>query len=128
MRKAPLLIPLALLILPAVASAAAPRTFQELVNLLVTYMNAAVAVLIVLALVYYLYGIATAIAKSKDKGTEALRTRFLYGVLILFVLVSVWGILQLLQNSLFGTDQFNGGGSAPSGQQGGSFTPTDTFE
>jgi len=91
--------------LPAVVFAA-PRTFQDLANLIVVLLNNATIVLIVLGLVVYFYGMSTNILKMKDQGSTKMKAYFIWGLIVLFVMVSVWGILQLLQNTLFGGDQF----------------------
>ena len=74
-------LPLFALALPSVALAAAPRTFSELANLLVTILDSATGLLVVAGIV-------------------------------IFVMVSIWGILRLLQSTLFGSTQ-----SATSGSQ-----------
>ena len=110
--------------LPGVALAAAPRNFQELVNFLVTFLNNAIAVLVVLGLVVYFYGVSTSILKAKTEGTKNLKGYFFWGIIILFVMVSIWGILQILQNTLFGGDQFSPNtGTNYLGQQGQFQTP-----
>jgi hypothetical protein len=126
MRRLLYLLPFALIVAPA-AAFAAPKTFQDLANMLVVLMNNAVVVLVVLGLVVYFYGVSTNILKMKDEGGEKVKAYFFWGVIVLFVMVSVWGILQILQNSLFGGDQF---GVAPTDsiqQDSGSFvSPTFT--
>jgi len=93
---------LAVLILPAVASAEAARTFQELAVDIVDILDATTAVLIVAGIVVYFYGISTNILNFSDDGGEKVRTYFFWGIIVLFVMVSIWGILRLLQNTLFG--------------------------
>jgi hypothetical protein len=113
---------------PAIVFAAAPKTFQELANTLVLIMNNAVIVLIVLGLVVYFWGVSTNLFKAQEKGSKELNLYLVWGVIILFVMVSVWGILQLLQNSLFGGDQFNNGGTTQTQQGTGSFVAPGTFQ
>jgi hypothetical protein len=125
MRRILFLTPI-LLTAPAVVFAA-PKTFQELANVLVVIMNNAVIVLIVLGLVVYFYGVSTNILKMKDEGGEKVKAYFFWGVIVLFVMVSIWGILQILQNSLFGGDQFNSGGATQTQNAGGTFTGTAAF-
>lgn len=98
-----LLLFLAVFSLPSLAYAAAPRTFVELASYLVFIMNNVVAVLIVLGLVIYFAGIASGITKmGSEDGAEERKNYFFWGIVALFVMVSVWGILRLLQNTLFG--------------------------
>ncbi len=82
---------------------AAPRNFSELANMLVGLISTATGVLIVFALVAYFYGVATNIPHfGSEKGAEKIKSYFFWGILILFVMVSIWGIVELLQNTLFG--------------------------
>lgn len=103
---------LSVLSAPSIAFAA-PRTFVELASYLVFIMNNMVAVLIVLGLVVYFWGITSTIHKmGSEDGAEARKNYFFWGIIALFVMVSVWGILRLLQNTLFGGQGPNiGGGS-----------------
>ncbi len=129
MRRFLQLAPIALLAIPAV-SLAAPKTFQELANVLVVLMNNAVVVLLVLGLVVYFYGVSTNVMNFQKGGAanaEKIKAYFFWGIIVLFVMVSIWGILQLLQNSLFGGDQFpsagGGGGGFVEQDNSGTFAP-----
>jgi len=104
---------ISLLASPAVALAAAPSTFQDLAGQVVTILNAATFVLIGLGLVVYFWGVASNLFKAHE-GYHAnnLRNYLLLGVGIIFVMVSVWGIVQLLQNTLFGNGSTNATGAA----------------
>ena len=90
-----------LLLAPAVAFAAA-RNFQELSNSLVFLLDNATAVLVLAGIVVYFYGISTNILKFSDDGGEKAKAYFFWGIIVLFVMLSIWGILRLLQNTLFG--------------------------
>lgn len=97
--------PASILALPYVAGAA-PSTWCGLVNQLVQLMNSGIATLLLLAFVIYFYGIATNILNfggETKKGEDNLKqSYFFWGVIVIFVMVSVLGILRLLQNTLFG--------------------------
>lgn len=112
---------LTVLFLPAIAAAAAPRTFSELAEQTVGILNGGIGVAIVLGLVIYFYGIATGISKLSSGGADELRLRIVWGLIAIFVMVSVWGIVGLVRNSLFGggAGGFDGGG----GSQGGCTGP-----
>lgn len=94
----------AILVLPAVAAAAGPNTLKELVGMLVDLLNKATGVLVAAALVAFLYGAAYNMLKAGERGSGALRQFLVWGVIILFVMVSIWGILRLLQETLFGSN------------------------
>ena len=88
--------------IPSIALAAAPRTFSDLANLIVSFFDAGAGLLITAAVVIYLFGISKSIYTAGEEGKEALRTYLLWGIVTIFIMVSIWGILQLLQNTLFG--------------------------
>lgn len=110
----------ALLVLGApVIAFAAPRTFSELAGTIVTLINSAVGVLIVAGLVIYFWGISRNILKFGGTESKAeIKNYFIWGIVVLFVMVSIWGIVEMIQNSLFA-----GSPVAPNGEpaQGGSF-------
>jgi hypothetical protein len=121
MKKAPLLLPL--LFSPAVALAA-PKTFSELANTVVSILDSATGLLIVAGLVIYFYGISRNVLKMKDEGGQKMWNYVVWGVGVLFLMVSIWGILALIQNTLFGSDQY----SPNTGQPAANFQVTQTFE
>lgn len=101
---------LALLLFMPLVTAAAPRTFSDLANQTVGIINAAIGATIILGLVIYFYGIASGVAKLQSGGVEELRTRIVWGLVAIFVMVSVWGIVGLIRNTLFGGGAGGGGG------------------
>ncbi|MDB5238135.1 MAG: protein of unknown function with transrane region [Candidatus Kaiserbacteria bacterium] len=109
-----ILVLVVVLLLPSFAFAAAPRTFSDLADLIVSLFDAGVGLLITAALVIYLFGISRSIFKAGEEGKEALRTYVLWGILTIFLMVSIWGILQLLQNTLFGGTTYAPGQSSGS--------------
>lgn len=92
------------LFLPAIALAAAPSSLRELVGQIVEILNRATAVLVAAALVVFLFGAAYNMIRAGERGSAALRQFLVWGVIILFVMVSIWGILNLLENTLFNSD------------------------
>jgi len=113
---------LALLILASpFTAAAAPMTFRDLANTIVLILDNATAVLIVAGIVIYFYGISTNILKFGEGDRAKFRNYMVWGIIVLFVMVSVWGILRLLQSTLFGDSAT--GPSSSSGQE----VPADQF-
>jgi hypothetical protein len=103
---------LAMLLAPAVVFAA-PRTFQDLAALVVQLLDSTTAVLVVAGIAVYFWGISTNILKFGEGEMEKLRNYFFWGIIVLFVMVSIWGILHLLQDTLFGSNAFNATNGAP---------------
>ncbi len=92
-------------------AAGAPRTFKELAGNIFTLLTTAIGTLIALGLVIYLWGIASNLTKlSKGEG-GAYRAYVFWGTIILFVMVSVLGIVQLIGLTIFT------GGNSPIQQQ-----------
>lgn len=88
-------------LLPKVARAA-PTTFSDLVFQVVAVIDRIVPVLIAATVVVYFWRIATNViifSKRPDKegkgGGAAQRKALLDGLLVIFVMVSIWGILRL---------------------------------
>jgi hypothetical protein len=97
-----------ILALPS-AALAAPQTFSELAEFMVRFINAGIGTAIILGLVIYFYGIATGLVNLKGGSTEQLSQRIIWGLIALFVMVSVWGIVGLVRNTLFGGGAGGGG-------------------
>lgn len=103
--KFPLIAALILIILPSLTSAqeltGAPRSFAELAEMIVGFLNAATGVLMVVGLVVYFWGMSINILSFENDPTKR-KAYFVWGIVVLFVMVSIWGIIALLQNTLFG--------------------------
>ena len=96
------------------AQSGAPTTLQAVANSAATILNDGAILLIAATLVVYFYSIAGdlyKISQGEAKGDDLKKT-LLWGIAILFVMVSLWGIIQILQYSLFG-------GPPPSASQNG---------
>lgn len=112
MNRRNLLIASLVLLTPAVALAAAitaPHTWKDLVDRLVALMNQGIATLITLGVAFYFYGIWQNIREfgEKSDSSEKRKAYFFWGIVVLFVMVSVIGILRIMQNTLFGDDALN---------------------
>jgi len=88
---------------PVLAFAATPKTFGEFVNMVINIFNALTALLVLAAVVLYLLNITTGIGKTGERRGQ-MYTVMLWGMLAIFLMVSIWGILRILQTTLFGTD------------------------
>lgn len=75
-------------------------TFRDVVDLSISLINLVIPVLVALALVLFLWGGVRYIYKSGDAhGKGADKEALLWGVIALFVLFSIWGLLRLLKES-----------------------------
>ncbi len=94
------IVPIVLLCIPAVALAA-PNTFKDLANVLVGLMNASVGLLVAAGLVIYLFGMSFNILEFGTNSKDKVKAYFFWGIIVITVMVSVWGLVALLQNTLF---------------------------
>ena len=98
---------------PTVVFAAA-RTFNELACEVVNIIDTATLTLIVFGLVVYFWGVVTSIPHLGDeKGAEKRKSVFFWGIIVLFIMFSIWGIVQILQRTLFGENYLDPGGGGP---------------
>lgn len=87
--------------LPAIVSAQALQPVANVVNAAGGIINLLIPILIALALVVFFYGLVryiwgSASAESKTSG----RNIMIAGIVSLFVMVSIWGIINIIQGSL----------------------------
>ncbi len=95
---------IALYAAPFVAFAQTPTNLIGLIQFAGDVANRLIPLLIAVALVVFFYGIVQYIYKRKDAGKIMVA-----GILGLFVMVSVWGIIRIAQNT------FGVGNAAPVG-------------
>jgi len=80
-----------------------PTTFAELVSFFIDIINSIILLLIGLALVVTIWNIVSAWIIHADNDTKRAEGKQIVftSVIVMVVMLSVWGILTLLQNSLF---------------------------
>lgn len=88
------------LLAPSIALAA-PQTFAELVGFFVGYINFIIPVIISAAVVIYMKNTATGIYKLKGgKADPDWQQGMLWGIVIITMMVSLWGILSIIAQTL----------------------------
>jgi hypothetical protein len=93
-----------LALMPAVASAqvdAATTNITALLNALKSWIDILIPVVIAAAVLFFFWGLARYILAEADDSKVAGRRMMLWGVITLFVMISIWGLTGFLQN-LFG--------------------------
>src|SRR3989344_5980593 len=115
-----LVLAFAMLALPSIAVAAAPRNFAELAEMIVRLIDTGTGVLIVLGFAVYFWGMSINILKFEDD-PEKRKAYFFWGLLVLFLMVSIWGIVGLLERTLFGGGVYGGGGGSVPTETGPGF-------
>ena len=104
------LLILLVLLMPA-SVFAAPRTYPELANLALRYINLAIGLSISVGFVIYILGIATNMHSIGKDGMARFKVHVLWGLAAVFVMVSVYGIVSIIRNSLFNGQATTGTGS-----------------
>ncbi|HZS42756.1 MAG TPA: hypothetical protein VFA52_00875 [Candidatus Paceibacterota bacterium] len=94
-----------LFFLPSLAEAQSNKAndFKSLVQLLISLLNALVPLIIGIALVAFLWGVMRYVTggQSEEKIKQG-RTLMIYGIIALFVMVAVWGLVGILESTFFG--------------------------
>ena len=82
---------------PVVASA---ETLGGILGVVAQLVGAATPIVVALALIYFFWGLANFILSSgeADKRKEAVAI-MIYGIIALFVMVSIWGVVNVLQST-----------------------------
>ena len=113
------------ILLPGIASAGATdSTFETVLSTVSGIINSLIGLLVTLALVVFFWGLIRYLAGAGAEGSAAGLKIMLWGAIALFVMVSIWGLVKLVQNTFKVTDAtitIPGGVpySAPDGAAGG---------
>ena len=81
--------------LPSFVGAASLFDTLSLAN---TFLNALIGLFITLAIVVFFWGLIKYLWDMGEDKSEGLQI-MMYGVIAIFVMVSIWGIIRLLQNT-----------------------------
>jgi hypothetical protein len=92
------LISAALLAFPFIASAQALQPFKNLIVAVGGILNMLIPVLIAAALVVFFWGLVQYIYKGAEGHAEG-RNVMIAGIVSLFIMVSIWGLVNLAQNA-----------------------------
>ncbi len=91
---------LAVVIAPSFAFAAA-NNFTQLVKIAIDMVKTLIPLVIALSLLYFSWGLFMLVkSNSEDKREDAIKT-ITFGVLALFVMVTVWGLVAILTSTVF---------------------------
>jgi len=79
-----------------------PHNFKDFTDTIIDIVNMIIPVLVTLALIGFLWGMAQTILHSdSEEARKNGRKVAVYGILALFVMLSLWGILQMAYNTFF---------------------------
>lgn len=97
------------LCIPALSFAQDFKPVNTLTNSVADIVSTLIPLVVGLALLFFFWGLAQFIY-SLNQGSEALavgKRKLIWGVVVLFIMVSIWGIISYMQRSL----KIQGGGS-----------------
>jgi len=73
---------------------------RHLLGIAAGIIQALIPIVIGLAVLVFLWGVLQYVLRSSDAGKDEGRTFMLWGIIALFVMVSVWGLVNILRDSL----------------------------
>src|SRR5206468_2517767 len=105
MRKLQVLLALSTLLLPSIASA---RTLFDVLSTGNALANGLVGTVFTIAVIVFFWGLVRYLVSVGEQKAKGLTTMF-YGIITLTVMVSIWGIIAVLQNTFLGGGVPTGG-------------------
>lgn len=82
----------------------APKNFQDFVDIVLNILGLAAPLVIFLSFIIFFWGLALFILKSGDEKKRAEgKTLMTWGIIALFVAISLWALVNILYASVFGT-------------------------
>lgn len=99
------LIPSASFLLPFIVSAQpkTPRNFQEFADIVLNILSLAAPLVIFISFIIFFWGLAVFILKSNDEKKRAEgKVLMTWGIIALFVAISIWALVNILYASIFG--------------------------
>ncbi len=90
-------------LVPGLADAASITSLSDLVQLVLKMINLLLRFTIALALLFFLINIFRMVfASGSEDDIKQAKTYMLYGIVALFVMVSVWGLVNIVTSTFFG--------------------------
>lgn len=90
------------LVTPIAASAATITSLEDLLLYATDVINMIIPILFGIALLFFLWGVVKYIKNGGEpKAREEARNFMIFGIIGLFVMVSVWGLVRVLVNTFF---------------------------
>ncbi len=90
----------AILSMPMFAFAAA-QNFGELVKIAISMVKSLIPLVIALSLLYFSWGLFQLVKTNNENAREDAIKMMTFGILALFVMVSVWGLVNILTTTVF---------------------------
>lgn len=81
------------------ARAVSSNSLETIICRIGGILNTIIPFLIVLGVVYFIWGVITYVISSDEEAKTAGRNRIIYGIIGLAVIVGVWGLVRILNNT-----------------------------
>jgi len=94
-----LLLTLGVLLFPVSVFAATITDLDSLVEFFVDLINTAVPIIIALAVLYFIWGVFRYVIADDDETKAKGKNTMLWGIIGIFVMISVWGLVNILRNT-----------------------------
>jgi uncharacterized membrane protein HdeD (DUF308 family) len=85
-------------------SGATSGTLQNILCKVGAFLNAAIPIIIVLAVLYFIWGVISYVIAGDEEKKSSARSVMVYGIIGLAVIVGIWGLVNILLNS-FGVNK-----------------------
>jgi hypothetical protein len=103
--SAAILLPLSI---PLLAAAQGFSSIDDSISTVTRLINRLIPLVIGIGVLVFLWGLVGYVTAGGDEEKRKnARSLMIYGIIVLFVMVSVWGLVRILVTT-FGTDQTNG--------------------
>jgi hypothetical protein len=93
----------AIALTPAIASAQLGQSIGSLLSLVSNTLGALVYIVMSLGLLVFLWGVVKYVISPNEDDKKAARQYMIWGVIGLFVMSTVWGIVGLLKDTIWGS-------------------------
>jgi len=87
------------LALPLSAFAAQINNLNDIFNFIKNILNIILPIIISLTVVYFVWGMFQVFLAADEERKEKAKNTVIYGVISLFVMVSIWGLVNILYNT-----------------------------
>lgn len=77
-------------------SGTSEATLQRIFCMIADFLNAAIPVIIVLAVLYFIWGVISYVIAGDEEAKSSARSVMIYGIIGLVVIVGVWGLVNVV--------------------------------
>lgn len=83
----------------ALAQSADLTYITDLIATIGSIVNTLIPILIAIAVIYFIWQVIKYVIAASDESKKEARTKMIYGIVGLAVIISIWGLVSLLQTA-----------------------------